>query len=138
VIDDAAERYPFDSNFNITDMTTKPYETDLTATIHSLPMREVYPALQSGPNGLSQAEARDRLQRFGPNLIREIKGKPLWLKFAANFTHLMAILLWAGGIVGFIAQMPQLGIAIWMVNVINGVFSFWQEYRAEKATEAVA
>ena len=38
---------------------------------------------------------------------------------------------------GFLAQMPQLGIAIWMVNVINGVFSFWQEFRAEKATEAL-
>ncbi|MDD1670984.1 MAG: cation-transporting P-type ATPase, partial [Methanomicrobiales archaeon] len=33
--------------------------------------------------------------------------------------------------------MPQLGIAIWMVNVINGFFSFWQEYQAEKATEAL-
>jgi len=64
-------------------------------------------------------------------------GKPLIVKFFANFTHLMAILLWVGGAVGFIAQMPQLGIAIWMVNVINGVFSFWQEYRAEKATEAL-
>ena len=33
--------------------------------------------------------------------------------------------------------MPQLGIAIWTVNVINGVFSFWQEYKAENATEAL-
>ena len=49
----------------------------------------------------------------------------------------MAILLWVGGIVGIIAKMPQLAIAIWMVNVINGLFSFWQEFRAEKATEAL-
>jgi len=78
-----------------------------------------------------------RLGRFGRNVIREVEGKPLIVKFFANFTHLMAILLWVGGAVGFIAQMPQLGIAIWMVNIINGVFSFWQEYRAEKATEAL-
>jgi Ca2+-transporting ATPase len=74
---------------------------------------------------------------LGRNVIREVRGKPLIIKFFANFTHLMAILLWVGGAVGFIARMPQLGIAIWMVNIINGVFSFWQEYRAEKATEAL-
>lgn len=49
----------------------------------------------------------------------------------------MAVLLWAGGLVAFITQAPQLGMAIWLVNLINGVFSFWQEYHAEKATEAL-
>lgn len=49
----------------------------------------------------------------------------------------MAILLWVGGIVAFIAHMPQLGIAVWMVNLINGLFSFWQEFRAEKAADAL-
>ena len=109
----------------------------LRARLHTLPRDEVYGALATRPEGLTQAEAEERLQRFGRNVLREVKGKPLWIKFLANFTHLMALLLWAGGLVGFIAQMPQLGIAIWMVNVINGVFSFWQEYKAEKATEAL-
>ena len=36
-----------------------------------------------------------------------------------------------------LARMPELGIAIWTVNLINGVFSFIQEYRAGKATEAL-
>ena len=112
-------------------------ETRLGESIHTLPVSEVYGALRTQPRGLTQAEADERLQRFGRNAIREVKGKPLYLKFVANFTHLMAILLWVGGIVGFIAQMPQLGIAIWMVNLINGAFSFWQEYRAEKATETL-
>ncbi|WP_246577765.1 P-type ATPase [Clostridium psychrophilum] len=49
----------------------------------------------------------------------------------------MAILLWLSGIVAFMAVMPELGIAIWLINVINGVFSFWQEYRANKATDAL-
>jgi magnesium-transporting ATPase (P-type) len=49
----------------------------------------------------------------------------------------MAILLWIGGVVAFFADMPELGVAIWLVNIINGVFSFMQEYRAGKATEAL-
>ncbi|MFB0919647.1 MAG: cation-transporting P-type ATPase, partial [Oscillospiraceae bacterium] len=94
-------------------------------------------AMGISPSGLTKADAEDRLAKYGSNTIKEVKGKPLIVKFLSNFTHLMAILLWVGGFVGFIAHMPQLGIAIWLVNVINGVFSFMQEFRAEKATEAL-
>ena len=106
-------------------------------TVHGLSVPEVYTALETTAQGLAKSEAEERLKRYGSNTITEIKGKPLILKFLSNFTHLMAILLWIGGLVGFIAQMPQLGIAIWLVNVINGMFSFMQEFRAEKATEAL-
>jgi Ca2+-transporting ATPase len=105
--------------------------------IYSLSLADVYPAVGTQPLGLSHEEAEARLKQFGRNALREVKGKPLYLKFLANFTHLMAILLWIGGVVALIAQMPQLAIAVWMVNVINGAFSFWQEFRAEKATEAL-
>ena len=108
-----------------------------TAAIHTLSIPEAFSVLSSGPTGLSQDDATKRLQSHGLNVITKVKGKPLWRKFLANFTHLMAILLWAGGIVGFLAQLPQIGIAIWMVNIINGAFSFWQEFKAEKATEAL-
>ena len=66
-----------------------------------------------------------------------VETTPLVRKLLAHFTHLMALLLWAGGVLGFLAQMPQLGLAIWLVNLINGAFSFWQEYKAEQATEAL-
>jgi Ca2+-transporting ATPase len=108
-----------------------------TEPVHGLTVPELYLQYGSSREGLTQAEADERLRRYGKNVIREVKGKPLIFKFFANFTHLMAIMLWIGGIVGFIAKLPQLGIAIWMVNIINGLFSFWQEYRAEKATEAL-
>ncbi len=107
------------------------------AGIQSIPIPDVYQALNSSPQGLSQEETQKRLQESGLNVIRAIKGKPLWVRFLANFTHLMALLLWAGGIVGFLSGTPQLGVAIWLVNVINGAFSFWQEFKAEKATEAL-
>jgi P-type Ca2+ transporter type 2C len=98
---------------------------------------EVYATLQTTSSGLTQAEAQARLMIYGRNALREVKGKPLYVKLLANFTHLMAIMLWIAGIAAFIAQMPQLAIAVWAVNIINGAFSFWQEYRAEKATEAL-
>jgi potassium/sodium efflux P-type ATPase len=98
---------------------------------------EVYSSLQTTSSGLTQAEAESRLATYGKNALREVKGKPLYIKLFANFTHLMAIMLWIAGIAAFIAQMPQLGIAVWAVNIINGGFSFWQEFRAEKATEAL-
>jgi magnesium-transporting ATPase (P-type) len=109
----------------------------ITETIHMVPVSEVYASLGTQPRGLTENEAGTRLQQVGRNALQEIKGKPLSLKFLANFNHLMALLLWAGGFAAFFARMPQLGVAVWMVNIINGSFSFWQEYRAEKATEAL-
>jgi Ca2+-transporting ATPase len=115
----------------------KPLEGGFTDSIHRLPIREVYSALATRPQGLTQAEAEERFRRFGSNVIQKIKGKSLSLEFLSNFTHFMAILLWIGGGVALIARMPELAIAIWMVNVINGVFSFWQEYRTERAIRAL-
>jgi magnesium-transporting ATPase (P-type) len=114
-----------------------PFEAPKQSAIHTLPIAALFGALATQPDGLTQAEAAVRLERYGRNVIREIKSTPLVLKLLANFTHLMALLLWIGGLIAFVAQMPQLGIAIWMVNLINGAFGFWQEYRAEKATEAL-
>ena len=112
-------------------------QTQTRTDYHAMPLEEVYLSLGTRGQGLTTAEATERLIRFGKNQIRKIKGKPLIVKFLANFTHLMAVLLWVGGIAAFIARMPQLGIAVWAVILINGVFSFWQEFRAEKATEAL-
>ncbi|RIK36164.1 MAG: ATPase [Chloroflexi bacterium] len=107
------------------------------AELAQQPITQVFQTLASQPRGLSQEEATLRLQSYGRNSLVEIKGQPLLVKFLINFTHLMALLLWVGGLIAFAAQMPELGIAIWLVNLINGSFSFWQEYKAEQATAAL-
>ena len=121
----------------MTGETDIPSLTNFIRIIHTLPVADVFRVLATRPGGLTGPQADENQKHFGQNAIQKIRGKPLYIKFLENFTHLMAILLWVGGIAAFIAQMPQLGVAVWMVNVINGIFSFWQEFRAEKATEAL-
>lgn len=116
---------------------TQPPAREVALSLHKLSPSEVYEALGSSESGLSNHEAETRIKKYGKNLLEEKKGTPLLVKFLSNFTHLMAILLWAAGLVALIAQIPELAIAIWMVNIINGAFSFWQEFRAGKATEAL-
>ncbi|MHB8169449.1 MAG: cation-transporting P-type ATPase, partial [Thermoleophilia bacterium] len=94
---------------------------------------ELIGELDTHASGLTPAEAATRLSRYGPNEIKEAKKTPMLLRLAANFYHTFALLLWAAGILAFVAGMPELGWAIIAVIVINALFSFWQEYQAEKA-----
>ncbi len=98
---------------------------------------EVFDRVDSKPQGLTSAEAAKRQEKYGKNQIETKEGEPIWLKFIKNFVSTMAILLWFGGAVAFFSGTPQLGIAIWLVNVINGLFSFFQESKASKATDAL-
>jgi magnesium-transporting ATPase (P-type) len=114
-----------------------PFEAVSPAAVAGLSREEVYRALATHRRGLSSGEAAARLARVGSNTLAPPASRRLLRKFGANFVHVMAILLWVGGVAAFVARLPQLGIAVWSVNLINGVFSFWQEYQAEKATEAL-
>ncbi|NMB94579.1 MAG: hypothetical protein GYA26_10180, partial [Flexilinea flocculi] len=81
------------------------YSSDELITIMSESVdSEVISILETRKGGLTSDEAQNRLERYGLNTISKEKGKSIWLRFLANFTHVMAILLWIAGIVGFIAK----------------------------------
>ncbi len=112
--------------------------------IHRLSVEDALASLQSGPSGLSGAEARRRLLEFGPNRVERIRGEPLLLRFLKSFSHFFALILWVAAGLAFVAAwndpgkgMATLGVAILGVILINGLFSFWQEYRAEQAIAAL-
>lgn len=87
--------------------------------------------------GLSEEEARRRLRQFGPNEpVKPSSQRPLRL-FLANFTHTLALLLWLAAALSFVAGIAELGTAIVAVILINGVFAFVQEYRAEQVVESL-
>ena len=103
----------------------------------ALSFEEVYESLGTAADGLSQIEAQSRLEKFGANELPEPAHRPLWLRFADQLTHFMALLLWIAGILAFISRTPELGWAVWSVIWINAIFSFWQEFQAEKALSAL-
>jgi calcium-translocating P-type ATPase len=112
--------------------------------ITTLSPDEVLASLNSRPGGLTAAEARRRLVEFGPNHLEEVARVNLPLRLAHEFTHFFAIILWLAAALCFVAEaydpgqgMAQLGWAIVGVILINGGFSFWQEYRAERAILAL-
>ncbi len=108
-----------------------------SATCSGLTREQVLEALGTSEAGLTSEEAAKRLEQYGLNEIREIKGRAMIWKFLENFYHLFAIMLWIAAVLAYIGSMPQLSWAIVAVIFINAIFSFWQEFRAEKATEAL-
>ena len=85
--------------------------------------------------GLTVVEAAARLERDGLNVLPVPPGPPLWHQLGAQLVHFFALMLWIAGILAVVAGMPQLGAAIFAVVVLNGIFAFAQEYRAERAAE---
>ncbi|MBI5344661.1 MAG: HAD-IC family P-type ATPase, partial [Deltaproteobacteria bacterium] len=99
---------------------------------------DVLKELKTSEKGITSAEAARRLELVGWNTLKKAARVSLLKDFLENlFLNLFALLLWAGGVMSFIGGMPELGWAIFLVIVINAAFSFMQEYKAERAVEAL-
>lgn len=110
--------------------------------IHNLTGEAVLQTLVTSEQGLSEEEAKKRLLEFGLNEIQEVRRTPLYLRFLQQFTHFLAILLFIGAGLSFLSDylhpgegMFSLGAAIVGVIIINAIFTFIQEYKAEKTVE---
>ncbi|MCK7472385.1 MAG: cation-transporting P-type ATPase [Desulfomicrobium escambiense] len=119
-------------------------ETGNTVKVHSLTADEVIRSLVTSPSGLSVEEAEQRLREYGFNEITEVRKTSLARRFLSQFTHLLAVLLWVAAFLCFVSEyfhpgegMLTLGWAIIAVIMINAVFTFVQEYRAERALSAL-
>ena len=85
--------------------------------------------------GLTVEEVKQRQKRYGLNLLPRSQRLPIWRRLLVQLVHFFAVMLWIAGGLAILAGMPQLGFAIFVVIVLNGLFAFIQEYRAEKASE---
>ncbi len=88
--------------------------------------------------GLGRREAERRLQQYGPNEIRRREERSHARDLARQFTHPLALLLWAAAGLAWIAGIVAVAIAIVVVIFVNAIFAFIQELQAERAVEALA
>lgn len=95
----------------------------------------VDPVGQSEQHGLTSAESAERLRAGGPNTLPPPARAPQWYQLLRQFVHFFALMLWVAGGLAFLAQLPQLGVAIFAVVIVNAGFAFVQEYRAERAAD---
>ncbi|HLP95726.1 MAG TPA: cation-translocating P-type ATPase [Saprospiraceae bacterium] len=93
--------------------------------------------LQSSGNGLSMAEVLRRLEKYGPNELKEKHKTPAWQLFLNQFKDFMILILAVAAILsGIVGDMTDT-IIILIIILLNAILGFVQEYRAEKAMEAL-
>ena len=106
-------------------------------SFHSKSVEIVLKKLSSGINGLSQKEAKTRLQDFGPNELLEKRAKNPILIFLKQFhSSLIYILLAAAAISLFIGHAVDVYVIL-AVILINAIIGFIQENKAERSIQAL-
>lgn len=104
---------------------------------HTLEKEEVLKALESDEKGLSEEEAKKRLGKFGFNRIEEKKKiSPLKI-FLRQFKSFLIAILLVAAIVSFLLKEFLDASAIVAILMLNAFLGFYQEYKAEKAMEAL-
>jgi len=94
--------------------------------------------LRTSRTGLTEREAQRRLRQFGPNILERRRGRRWPRELAHQFTHPLALLLWAAAGLAWVAGILAVAGAIVIVIVVNAAFAFIQEMQAERAVEALA
>lgn len=105
---------------------------------------DLFKEYQTGPEGLSDEEAKRRLREKGLNVIPKSKKVSLGRKILLQFTNMFNLLLLVASLLSFLSGFTfhdptsfQMGFAIIIVIVLSIIFSLFQEYRAEKAVQVI-
>jgi Ca2+-transporting ATPase len=98
---------------------------------------EALRALETTPEGLSPAEAAARLHRYGPNTLKEEKRISPWHIFAAQFKNFLIVLLVAATALSLVLGHTLDAIVIFSIVIVSALLGFYQEFRAERAMQAL-
>jgi potassium/sodium efflux P-type ATPase len=126
-------------------MDAKQIIPDRLKGIPRLAPLDVYNALGTTPQGLRHDQVAELQKRYGWNRLPKARRRSLLGRFFVQFTDLFAILLIIASAITFIVYLLggrnssdlSLSFAILGVVLLNAAIGFFQEYHAERATEAL-
>ncbi|MGE5106327.1 MAG: cation-translocating P-type ATPase [Sphingobacteriales bacterium] len=104
---------------------------------HLTDINETLRLTGSSHQGLSTIEPRKRLDEYGPNQLKEVKKRPAWLLFLQQFKDFMILILMGTAVISGLLSDITDTIVIAAIIMLNAIVGFIQEYRAERAMEAL-
>jgi len=104
---------------------------------HALPVDTVFGRLESSRRGLSTEEAARRLAATGPNALEAARRVSPWQLLAAQFRNVLIIILLVATALSAVLGHAVEAVAITVIVVFAVLLGFVQEFRAERAIEAL-
>ncbi len=105
---------------------------------YTLEAPAVFERLGTDPEqGLTDDQASERLGEFGPNRLEEVGRISPWRQFAEQFTDFIVLVLIGAAVVSGLLQEWLDAGAILAIVLLNAILGFVQQYRAERALEAL-
>src|SRR5579871_46776 len=107
----------------------------LNPSFWNVPLGALQTELETLQDGLSQAEARRRAARFGPNTLKAHGERPLVIQYLRHFKNPLVLILLAASTVSALTGEITSFVIIWAIVLMSVTLDFVQEYRAGRAAE---
>jgi magnesium-transporting ATPase (P-type) len=115
-----------------------PDRHDLRVPWHTLVPESAARLLDAGLTGLAEADVAERLRRYGPNRLEPAPPPSRWRILLRQFqSPLIYVLLAAAAIALLLGEISDAGF-IAAVLLLNATIGFVNEYRAERAVQALS
>lgn len=106
-------------------------------TFFNRSVEEVLQEQESSSGGLSNAQAADRLTKYGPNALVEGKKKSVLQVFLEQFKDLLVVILIVAAIISMLSGQGESTIVIFAVLILNAILGTVQYFKAEKSLESL-
>ena len=93
--------------------------------------RELYTELRSAPQGLTQEDAKERLEEYGPNKVDAEKPSSAWRIFLSAFKDAFVLVLSGLMVVSYLARDYEAAIVMAVMIFASVTISFIQNYRSQ-------